>query len=287
MSNPFAQPARSLQLTVEAEPALLDRLEEEAEGLALAITRPLDDPTPRLIFLIDEAKQAPLKAMLAKAGKVTIRETLLDDIDWVSKVQKDFPPFRLGPFFVHGSHGRHQIPNNALPLHIDAAAAFGTGEHATTAGCLLMLAGEKKKRKAVRHALDMGCGTGILAIGMARLWKNVRLVASDFDSVAVRVARENLAINRVARQTRSHVSNGYKAHAVRQTRYDIIAANILARPLMKMARDARRSLAPGGTLILSGLLNEQEPMVLSAHRMQGLYLRKKLRRGRWSVLVVR
>jgi ribosomal protein L11 methyltransferase len=133
----------------------------------------------------------------------------------------------------------------------------------------------------------MGCGTAILAIGAARLWKSARILACDNDAVAVKVSKHNLKVNRIAARSHAAVSDGYKMRVVRRAeKQEIIVANILAKPLMRMARDAKRQLAPGGTLILSGLLNSQQAMVLAAHRAQGLYLKRRLRYGQWMVLVV-
>jgi len=290
MKNPFAQAPQPVQATIEAASELLDVIELLIEDMALAITRYIDAVVPHLIALVDQSRIAELEAIVANAMPREIRRELrlmkLEAIDWVSQVQKDFPPFRMGPFYVHGSHARQAIPRNHFPLLIDAASAFGTGEHATTAGCLLALAREKRTRRHATRIADIGCGTAILAIGAARLWKNAQIVASDNDPVAVEVSQHNLQVNHIAARSKAYVSNGYKARPVKAQHYEIIVANILARPLMRLARDAAQQLAPGGTLILSGLLRSQEAMVLSAHRMQGLYLQHRIRRGQWSVLVL-
>lgn len=289
MHNPFKQVKQPIQLTIEAPSPALDIMELRAEELALAITRPIDRVSPQLILICDSKHLEEIKNMISlvakqQGEKPRIRETILEPIDWVKQVQKDFPPFRLGRFYVHGTHDKHTVPKNSLPLLIDAAAAFGTGEHETTAGCLLALQVEKKHRHYAPRVLDMGCGTAILAIGAARLWKHARITACDNDAVAVQVSRLNVKANHV--RARAFCSDGYKMRALKAKQHEIIVANILARPLMRMAKDAERSLARGGVLILSGLLNNQEAMVLSAHRMQKLYLKKRLRRGRWSVLVL-
>ncbi len=299
--QPFKQMPQPLQITVVGDPATLDIVEMAVEEEVLTITRMLDsgeqqrdvalERTPRasrLSLLLDAEQRELVLGMIAQAAPACeVHEAKLAEIDWVSKVQKDFPPFTVGPFYVYGSHAAGRGPANRLPLLVDAAAAFGTGEHATTAGCLLALAKEKKRRRRVREVLDMGCGTAILAIGAARLWKSARITACDNDPVAVKVSAHNLRVNHVARQSRAFVSDGYKMRPLRGQKYPVIVANILAKPLMKMARRATQHIAPGGTLILSGLLNSQEAMVLSAHRAQGRYLKRRLRRGNWSVLVVK
>ena len=291
MKNPFAQPVKLVQLTLQGSAALQDAVETRAEEEAFAITRMTEAVSPHLILIADAAKETLLKNMCDQAAKqlgekLNVRVLHLEPIDWVKKIQKDFPPFRLGPFYVYGRHAKDTLPDDALPLLIEAAAAFGTGEHETTACCLLALAAEKKRRACAQHVLDMGCGTAILAIGAARLWPMAAITACDNDAVAVEVSRQNLAANHV--RGRVFRSNGYQDKRVgSQGCYEVIVANILARPLMMMARDAAAHLAPGGTLILSGLLVRQEPMVLSAYRMQGLHLRARIRRGRWSALILK
>lgn len=292
--QPFMQLPQPLQITVMGERDALNAIEfaveEDEDSQVLALTRGVDPVVPNLVLLIDESERVAVHALIARAAlpfkAPEIREMRLKNIDWVSKVQKDFPPFTMGPFYVHGSHAVEAKPHGKMPLLIDAAAAFGTGEHATTAGCLLALADEKRVRAHTSRVLDMGCGTAILAIGAARLWKKARIEACDNDPVAVRVSAHNVKVNRVASRSSTFVSDGYKARQVRG-KYPVVVANILAKPLMKMARDASRHVAEDGTLILSGLLNSQEAMVLSAHRAQGRFLKKRIRRGNWSVLILK
>ena len=287
-NNPFMQPQQPVQIIIETTPAMLDIIELRMEEVALAITRPLDPVVPHLVLIVDAPQVDAVQSIAAQVdAAATIRVMKLADIDWVEKVQKDFPPFALGNFYVYGSHAKDAVPKNHHRLLIDAVAAFGTGEHATTAGCLLALEAIHKKQPRVRHALDVGCGTAILGIGAARLWKGATILACDNDPVAVRVSAENFKANQIASRAKAYVSDGYKARVMRHAgKQPVIVANILAKPLMKMAKDAAAQLAPGGTLILSGLLNSQEPMVLSAHRMQGLYLKQRIRRGKWSILVL-
>ncbi len=300
--QPFKQMPQPLQITVVGSPASLDAVEMAVEEEVFTITRLLDSveknarnvsleqaaQVSRLSLLVDAAQRELVLGMIAMAApEVEVHESKLAEIDWVSQVQKDFPPFTMGPFYVYGSHASRAMPANHFPLLIDAAAAFGTGEHATTAGCLLALAQEKRVRRDPRQILDMGCGTAILAIGAARLWKNATITACDNDPVAVRVSAHNLRVNKVGARSRAFVSDGYKMRQVRDRKYPLVVANILAKPLMKMAHQAAQSVDENGTLILSGLLRSQEAMVLSAHRAQGMHLKRRVRRGNWSVLVLR
>ena len=288
MTNPFMQPQQPMQMTIEAVRDKLDIIELRVEEIALAITRPLDPVVPHLVLIVDAPQVKDIEAMVAQVDtSAVVRTVKLGDIDWVTQVQKDFPPFALGRFYVYGSHAKDTVPANHLPLLIDAVAAFGTGEHSTTAGCLLALESVKRVRPHVDQILDVGCGTAILGIGAARLWKNAPIEACDNDPMAVKVSRINFKANRINARAKAWVSDGYKHRPIQALPpQEVIVANILARPLMKMARDAKRKLRGDGVLILSGLLNSQETMVLAAHRAQGLYLKKRLRRGKWSILVL-
>jgi ribosomal protein L11 methyltransferase len=205
--------------------------------------------------------------------------------DWLTAVAQAFPPFRVGRFDIRGSHVGEPPPAGALPLRIDAATAFGTGEHASTEGCLLALAG-LARRLRVRRALDMGCGTGILAFAMVRLWRRP-VLAVDSEPESVRVARVNARVNGLAPLVRVVRGDGYRTPAVRAAApFDLIAANILARPLAQMAPALARCLAPGGTALLSGLLARQAPGVLAAHRAQGLHLAGRVSVRGWTTLIV-
>ena len=208
------------------------------------------------------------------------------DKDWLAESRKGLPEFRAGPFFFYGSHFKGKVPKNLIGLEIDAGMAFGTGRHETTKGCLLAVAKLAKTRK-FKKPLDIGTGTGILAFGIARLL-NVNVLAGDNDDDAVRVAKENAAVNKLAKQVRILKSDGYRAKAIRDgAPYDLITANILANPLIQLAPDLARVLAKDGRAVLSGLLREQEKDVLKAHEDVGLALDFRLRLGDWSVLVLR
>jgi ribosomal protein L11 methyltransferase len=290
MQNPFAQSPNPILLTLTADAETVATLELLLEDLASSTARTLH-PTQANFTAVFDADSIPeveerLARFQAQNQSLNFHLQPLEDTDWATQAARDFPPMRIGRFFVRGSHCKDATPTSMIPLIIDASAAFGTGEHETTEGCLRALQQLHQQRSFTR-LLDMGCGTAILALGMAQLWKNP-VLAIDNDPVAVRVARVQMRQNGAGNRVRAEVGNGYK-HRIVGTRapYDLIVANILARPLMKMARDAKRHLAPNGVLVLSGLLGGQESMVLAAHRMQGLHLHTRLRLGKWSILVLK
>jgi len=204
--------------------------------------------------------------------------------DWLGINQASFPPLSVGRFFIHGSHFKGGAPAGRIALKIDAATAFGTGEHATTRGCLTAL--DAMAPRGPHRILDMGTGTGILALAAAKRWRR-RIVARDIDPEAVRVAAHNIRCNGVTPLVAVARSDGYRERGIRRRRpYDLVLANILARPLERMAADLRRVLAPGGIAVLSGLLSYQEPGVLAAYRLAGLRLRQRIVIDGWSTLVL-
>ena len=206
--------------------------------------------------------------------------------DWVLESERAQPAMKIGRFFVHGSHIKAKPPRGSVPLWIDGGLAFGTGRHESTSGCLSML-DELAPRRRFRRPLDLGCGSGILAIAMAKLW-NVSVLAVDNDPQAVAVARENAARNGVAHLVRVVLGVGYGARAVKQAApFDLVSANILARPLIRLAPGLARSLAPGGMAILSGILESQGPMVVAAQERAGLELADGRRKNDWLVLLLR
>ena len=213
----------------------------------------------------------------------------LPETDWVAATQANFPAIDAGRYHVHGSHlppaGPGTVGLAAIDLEVDAGPAFGTGEHDSTRGCLLALDGLADSLE-VGRALDMGCGSGILAMAMAKTWKAPAL-AADIDPAAVRTARENARRNGVGHLVEAIESDGYEnAEIGRRAPFDLITANILAQPLIAMAPDLARGLAKGGRAVLSGLLARQADGVLAAHRAEGLALVRRVECGDWRTLVV-
>lgn len=191
----------------------------------------------------------------------------LPDRDWVAENQRSFQPFKVGPFWVHPSHIREGMPAGLVPIEIDAGMAFGTGTHATTRGCLEMLG--TLAPRATANAVDVGCGSGILAIGMAKLWKRP-VLGGDNDLQAVEVAIENAQRNGVASLCRFFTSIGLQApELASHAPYDLIVANILAGPLMELSEAFAAAVRQGGLVLLSGLLEEQADMIVSTYRRRG------------------
>jgi ribosomal protein L11 methyltransferase len=214
-----------------------------------------------------------------------VHVALLPDLDWIRLSQEGLPPVRAGRFFVYGAHDKGVVPHGVIPLRIEAGLAFGTGHHETSALCLSLISDLTRRRRFDR-VLDLGCGTGVLAMAMAKLWKR-RILAADIDPVAVEVARENAGLNNVGPLLRTLVADGLENNTIKHSSpFDCVVANILAGPLTRLAPQIASALAPHGLLILSGLLRWQENLVLSFYRPQGLVLRETKRDGNWSALLL-
>lgn len=209
----------------------------------------------------------------------------LPNVDWVLENLRDFPAIDAGRFYVRGSHWEERTPAGRIELLVDAGTAFGSGEHATTQGCLLALDRLAKRRRFTRP-LDLGAGSGILGIAMAKMWA-CDVLATDIDPMAVKVAAINAKLNGVGARFTSVVSDGYRNPALtRRAPFDIIVANILAKPLMRFAKDLAAHLAPGGVAVLSGLLDWQERMVMGTHERQGLTLKSRQVIDGWATLTI-
>ena len=229
-----------------------------------------------------------LAGSLADAGleRDALAPVALPDTDWVTESLKGLAPVRAGRFFVHGAHDRDKRPATGIPLQIDAGAAFGTGHHGTTKGCLLALEALARVMRP-RSVLDIGAGTGVLAIAAARLWR-VPALASDIDPVALDVGLANARVNGAASLVRFVTAPGARHGAIRaDAPLDLVLANILAGPLKRMAGEISAQVAHGGRLVLSGLLTSQEAMLLAAYGARGLRLEKRIRLAEWSTLILR
>ena len=206
--------------------------------------------------------------------------------DWVKASLAGLKPVRAGRFLAHGSHDRAVVAANNFGIRIDAALAFGTGHHGTTLGCLQTLDAELKRRRP-RAVLDVGTGTGVLAIAAAKALKR-QVIAGDIDPTAIAVARANARGNAVAACVRLYIAPGVShPWARRRGHFDLVLANILAKPLKRLAPSLRAILRPSGVLVLSGLLTRDVPGVLSAYAAQGLRLWRRVDHAGWATLTVR
>jgi ribosomal protein L11 methyltransferase len=237
------------------------------------------------------AGDAELAAGLALAEMVTgaaatLRRVATEAGGWLARTQAAFPEQRVGRrFVVRGTHLPARRAAGLIVLTLDAGVAFGSGEHGSTRGCVRAL--ERIACRRPQRILDLGTGSGILAIAAARLLHRP-VLATDIEPWSVRVAAENAAANGVAQLVRCRLADGWRDPAVAAAApFDLVFANILARPLAGMAKHLAAGLAPGGRAVLAGLLNEQARFVLAAHRRHGLCLDFALREGAWTTLVLR
>jgi ribosomal protein L11 methyltransferase len=270
--------AEAAAAAIDAEPAL--------EGATYSI---LEEDEDRGAWRIDafptNVEEADaLRRVLAGFGALTVTSEVLADADWLAMALSGLPPVRAGRFFVFGMHDRGRAPASTVNLRIEAGAAFGTGHHGTTVGCLLAFDRLLKARRFAR-VLDVGAGTGILAIAAARTGSKIA-VGADIDPVSVRISRENAKVNRA--DARFVHAFGLRHRLVRGCGpYDLVFANILARPLVALSSDIKGALQPGGTVILSGLLRTQERFVRAAYLARGFRLERRLHRDAWATLVMR
>jgi len=277
-------------MSVRVPAAAVEAVEAALQALGAAVVRdPVEGRTEVSLEVYLAKRPAPgdVAAALAAAGleSLDISIEALPDLDWVAESQAGLPPLRAGRFFVHAGHAAEKRPASAIAIRIEAGQAFGTGHHESTRGCLLALDTLSQGNRP-RTCLDLGCGSGILAIAMAKLWRP-RVLASDIDPLAVSITEENARLNGVAPFVRVLESDGAARRSlIRPGPYDVIVANILAGPLSAMAGDLRRVLAPGGSLILSGLLRSQERAVLARYRARRLRLTRRLALGDWVTLVL-
>jgi ribosomal protein L11 methyltransferase len=204
------------------------------------------------------------------------------DVNWLEESYRSFSPFRVGPFYICGTHTTPDPAPDEIVLLIDAATAFGSGEHGTTSGCLMLLEHLKLSGFTPDCVLDMGCGSGILAIGASKLWPSP-VLATDIDPECVRVSNHHCRINHVTDQIETIVGDGF---GIVTKQYDLIIANILAHPLIDMAEDLMRSLKDGGYVILSGMLQTQAEMLLAHYSGRGAALEHRIDRGEWTALLL-
>jgi ribosomal protein L11 methyltransferase len=235
-------------------------------------------------FPNDEDDARGIEARLKAHDGLTVVVEKLADADWLAMSLSGLPPVRAGRFFVYGAHDQGIVPKNTVNLKIDAGAAFGTGHHGTTVGCLIAF-DELLKKERFERVLDVGCGTGVLAIAAAKTGSKVA-VGTDIDQPSVRIANENAKLNQAnARFVHAFGLNDRKVRG--QGPYDLVFANILAPPLVSLSQDIKEALSLGGVAILSGLLRTQERRVSAAYLSRGFVLERRIHRDAWSALVLR
>ncbi len=318
MTGLLPRHSAALVVTTDAVPVFLDALEPFVESVnAFELDSPIPTDAPAQFswgsehpnwatgeavslranwtitaILKQNANRAGLSNAICLAAAANglpepeLRIEALADTDWLAQLQQDFPPFRLGCFYLYGSHHVPRPGDGPVRLLVNAGTAFGSGEHPTTQGCLLAMQALARKR-TIGSVIDMGCGSGILSLAAAKLWR-ARVIAVDIDAEAARVTLANARLNGVARLIRAGAGNGYAAPILsRAVPVDLVVSNIVARPLKRMAPRLARALKPGGHAILSGLLEKQEAGILAAHRAQGLRLVARHPIGEWRTLVLR
>ncbi|WP_315923838.1 50S ribosomal protein L11 methyltransferase [Mesorhizobium sp. SP-1A] len=246
----------------------------EEDGLPLAVQEIDEDRDIHEVSLYadsDSGVDAPgerIAGVLADIGSThRVQCEILPDIDWVAKSLEGLQPVRAGRFFVHGAHDRDKRRDGDIAIEIEAGMAFGTGHHGTTAGCLEMLESVVASEQP-KNALDLGTGSAVLAIALAKL-AAIPVLATDIDPVATEVAAQNARLNGTAGLVETVTATGFDHPAFGRGPFDLIVANILAGPLMELAPEMARHLKPGGSLVLSGILDRQEEAVLAAYAAQG------------------
>ncbi|HHL42038.1 MAG TPA: 50S ribosomal protein L11 methyltransferase [Hellea balneolensis] len=277
--------------------ALSDQLGFDAHMQALAVSVFEDGPKNWLVQALFEAKQDALECLSRlDVAKLETSITQLPETDWVAKTQAGLPPVTAGRFFIHGAHDRDKIPmGTPYPIEINAGMAFGTGHHGTTKGCLLALESliwqppssvKKPLKNYPKNVLDLGCGSGVLAIAAAKA-VNIDVVASDIDPDAVSVTLENAELNGVKGRITAITADGIPPHPKTEEGYNLIFANILAGPLIGLAPAIARVTQDQGHVILSGLLDEQANKVLTAYQPMGYELVRQSSHEGWATLTIK
>ena len=260
----------------------------EDDGLPIAVLELDEEKDLHEVSLYADGDVDPVEArvrdILTGLGlPKPVEREVLPDVDWVSRSLEGLKPVRAGRFFVHGSHDRAKRHSGDLGIEIEAGLAFGTGHHGTTAGCLEVLE-QVVLRERPRNALDLGTGSAVLAIALARL-AHIPVLATDIDPVAVRVAAANARLNHVKALVETVTAPGFH-HPIfaRRAPFDLIVANILARPLMRLAPQMANHVSLGGSLVLSGILDRQRDAVISAYVGQSFRHVHTLHREGWVTI---
>ncbi len=227
-----------------------------------------------------------LQSQLNLATLPKLKLAPVANLDWVSHAQKFLSPVRCGRFVCYGSHDRGSVFINRFAIQINAGQAFGTSHHGTTQGCLNAI-DRLAKRYAFKRIVDIGTGTGILAIAASKCWPGITIIATELDPLAVAIAKQNCALNSLRNRILVLQANGLKHPEIQNTEpYHLILANILAGPLKRMAGDISKHLKPGGVAILSGILDSQSSQLEARYRLQGLTLETRICLEGWTTLIM-
>lgn len=238
-------------------------------------------------YFVDRPDEIGLALLAAAHNANSFVVSKVEDRDWVAQVRRELTPVHAGRFVVYGGHDADVIPTQKIGLRIEAAMAFGTGHHGTTQGCLMALDHLVTSGFVARHVADIGAGTGVLAMAAARVFP-AHVIASDIDPVATATARANFQANGFGGRVPVVTSKGFTAQMLRnRAPFDLVFANILARPLKGLARDMARHTRPGAFIILSGLLNTQAQSVVSLYQGHRFALENRRVIGEWTTLTLR
>lgn len=238
-------------------------------------------------YFLEKPDEVALALLAASCGARPFAVSEVPDKDWVAEVKRELAPIEAGRFFLYGSHDADKVPDDCVPLLIEAAMAFGTGHHGTTKGCLIALDNLANGGFVGRNVADIGCGTAVLAMAAAKIWPG-RVLASDIDEVATDTAIANIAGNGLADRIEVVTCAGFDHPVLQQAApFDLVLANILKGPLIDLAPDMGRNIVTGGYAILSGLLNTQADDVINAYTAENFELVDQIILGEWSSLTLR
>lgn len=238
-------------------------------------------------YFLDAPDETGLALIAAAHGAEPFVVSELPDVDWVAHVRRELAPVAAGRFFVHGGHDADKVPDDVIPLLIEAAMAFGTGHHGTTLGCLSALDALERGGLQARRVADIGCGTAVLAMAAAKLWPGT-MIASDIDPVAVETAAANVVANGLDGRVICLQAAGFDhPRLIEAAPFDLIFANILMGPLILLAPDMAEHCAESGHVILSGILNEQADAVMDAYVANGFSQVSRNEFGDWTTLVLK
>ncbi len=266
---------------------LADALGMNGVMTALSVTI-FDAPNNQMLVQALYESEADAQSARTALALATNQRSVISQLpakDWVSETQAGLSPVRAGRFFVYGSHDADKIPQDVVPLLVDAGMAFGTGHHGTTAGCLRIFHDLLEANSKIDSVLDLGCGAGVLAIAAAKTLPTAEILATDIDPDAIDVTDQNMILNGVLGGIKTAVANGFNSPLLKNTQFDLIFANILAGPLMGLADDIEAATAPGGKVILSGILDKKAEQVAECFRKTGLTVTPQPSLEGWTSLL--